>query len=81
MVDAATKAMRDMGHAAEVVRAFSGSDTSGAIRAMLDALIESYKLDLMYVAPDGLMRLQAAIQQTKAIRAVVADESQDLPKI
>jgi hypothetical protein len=81
MADAATKAMQNMGHAAEVVRAFSGSDTSGVICAMLDALIEIYKLDLMHVTPEGLIRLQAALRQTQSIRDVVAGESQDIPKI
>ena len=49
--------------------------------AMLDALIDSYKIDLMHVNADGLVRLQSCIRQVLAIRAVVADESQDLPKI
>ena len=81
MADPAIKAMKEMASAAEVVRAFSCSDTARATCAMLDALIESYKLDLMRVAPDGLVRLQAAIQQTQAIRSVIAGESQDIPKI
>lgn len=81
MVDAATKAMKDMSRAAEVVRALSGCDSSNAVCAMLDALIESYKLDLMHVTPDGLTRLQAALRQTQSIRDVVAGESQDIPKI
>jgi len=33
------------------------------------------------VAPDGLIALQAAIKQTYAIRAIVANEGQDVPKI
>ena len=48
---------------------------------MLDALIESYKLDLMRVMPDGLVRVQTAIQQTNAIRAVSNGQTHFLPKI
>ncbi len=81
MADPATKAMKDMASAAEVVRAFSGSDTARATCAMLDALIESYKLDLIRVLPEHLIRLQTAIQQTQSIRNVIAGESQDIPKI
>lgn len=70
-----------MANAAEVVRAFSASDTSIAICAMLDALIESYKLDLMRVIPEHLIRLQTAIQQTQAIRRVISGEEHLIPKI
>ena len=80
-VDPQLAAMKQMSSAASVVRAYSAADSSKALIAMLDALVASYALDLMHVSPDGLVRLQAAIQQTRAIRQVVADESQDLPKI
>ncbi len=81
MVDPENKAMQDIQNAAEVVRAFSASDTSQAINAMLDALIESYKLELMRVLPDGLVRVQTAIQQTIAIRQVINGQTHFLPKI
>lgn len=81
MVDHQLNAMRSIGSAASVVRAFHGSDSSKAVCAMLDALMDSYKLDLMHVSPENLVRLQACILQTAAIRNVVADDSQDLPKI
>jgi hypothetical protein len=81
MFDPEIKSMKDIQNAAEVVRAFSASDTSQAISAMLDALIESYKLDLMRVLPDGLVRLQTAIQQTIAIRQVINGQTHFLPKI
>lgn len=74
-------AIREMAAVTSVVRAYAGSDAARAMLAMLDALIDNYKLDLMYVQADGLDRLQAAIQQTAAIRAVVADETTDIPKI
>jgi len=81
MVDPEIKTMQDIQNAAEVVRAFSASDTSQAISAMLDALIESYKLDLMRVFPEHLVRVQTAIQQTIAIRQVINGQTHFLPKI
>ena len=80
-IDQQAKAMKNMASAATVVRAFSASEANQAMTMMLDALVESYKLDLMHVSADGLTHLQAAIRQTLTIRATVADESQDLPKI
>lgn len=79
--DGQLTALKQMASAAIVVHAYAGSDSSKSMLAMLDALIESYKLDLMHVRPDGLDRLQAAIQQTAAIRAVVAGDSADIPRI
>lgn len=79
--DAQTKAMHQMASAAVVVRAFASSDSARALIALLDALIASYLLDLLHVTPDSLVRVQAAIKQAQAIRAVVADESTDIPKI
>ena len=49
--------------------------------ALLDVLIESYKFDLMHVKPEGLERLQAAIQQCQSLRDMVAGDSSDIPKI
>lgn len=81
MDDPAIKAIRDMGNAAQVVCAYADSDTARATCAMLDALIESYKLDLVHVLPEHLIRTQAAIQQTVAIRNVIAGVSSGIPKI
>jgi hypothetical protein len=74
-------AMKRMASAAEVVRAFSASEANRAIVAMLEELITSYKFDLIHVPVDGLIKLQTAIQQTQAIRDVVADESNNMPKV
>lgn len=67
--------------AARNVRLFNGSDVSVQAIEMLDALIASYCLDLMSVSPEGLVRLQSALQQTSAIRAVFANDGIDNPKI
>lgn len=80
-IDDSLTVMKQMASATSVVRAYAGSDASKAMLVLLDALIDSYKLDLMHVKPDGLERLQAAIQQAAAIRAVVADDTTDIPKI
>lgn len=79
--DAQMNALKQMGSACTLVRAYAASDSARAMLALLDALIDSYKLDLMHVSPEGLTRLQAAIQQAAAIRAVVADDTTDIPKI
>ena len=79
--DKAIQAMRNVSATTELVKAYASSDSANATCAMLDALIDSYKLDLMHVTPEGLTRLQALIQQTDAIRGVVSGERQGLPKI
>ncbi|CDS48920.1 hypothetical protein [Polaromonas sp. CG9_12] len=79
--DAHLTTLQGLANACTVVRAFAASDCARAAVAMLDALIEGYKLDLMQVRPEKLDRLQAAIQQAAAIRAVLADETLDPPKI
>ena len=79
--DPQERALRSIDSAATAVRACSGSDANRAACTMLDALIESYTFDLMQVKPDALVRLQAAILQSQAIRRVLADESADSPRI
>ena len=81
MVDSQTLSMKHIANSASVIRALCGADYAKAMCAMLDALMDSYKIDLMYVAPEKLSRLQACILQIQAIRNTVADESKDLPKI
>lgn len=60
---------------------FAGSDASTQALVMLDALIAAYSLDLIRVPPEGLIRLQSALQQAQALRAVFAGEALDIPKI
>ena len=80
-VDNAMLAMQKMASASNLVREYAGSDSASAMLALLDALIDSYKLDLMHVKPDGLERLQAAINQCQALRNVAANQTNDIPKI
>ena len=81
MADNQTDAMQRIASSATVIRALCHSEYAKALCAMLDALMDSYKIDLMYVTPEKLSRLQACILQIQAIRNTVADESKDLPKI
>ena len=67
--------------ASRTVRLYAGSDGYRHLEVMLDALGRSYMTDLVNVKPEGLAALQAAIKQTYAIRAIVANEGQDVPKI
>lgn len=67
--------------ASRTVRQYAGTEGSRHLIEMLDTLGRSYMTDLVNVSPDGLVALQAAIKQTYAIRAIVANEGQDVPKI
>jgi hypothetical protein len=67
--------------ASRTVRLYAGTEGYKHLIEMLDTLGRSYMTDLVNVSPDGLVSLQAAIKQTYAIRAIVANEGQDVPKI
>lgn len=60
---------------------FSGSDVSGQAIRMLDALIASYAMDLVRVAPEGLIRIQSALQQAQILRSIFKGDALDTPKI
>jgi hypothetical protein len=63
------------------LRMYAGSDVSKQAIAVLDALYDCYCQDLINVAPDGLVRLQAAIKQVTLLRNVFANDGLDIPKI
>ena len=67
--------------ATKTVRAYEGSELSAHAIELLDALAASYCLDLIDVAPEGLVRLQAALKQVTALRNIFANDGMDLPKI
>ncbi len=67
---------RNIESATALVRAYAGSDVSKAVCVMLEEMISSYKVELMTVKPDELVRLQSLILQTEAIRAVVSGDQQ-----
>jgi hypothetical protein len=63
------------------VRAYADSDASKHAIELLDALMASYCVDLIHVSPDGLIRLQAALQQVTALRDTFANDGMNIPKI
>ena len=80
-VDLETKGHKALLQAAANVRAYAGSELSVHAVNLLDALMASYCLDLIQVQPEGLIRLQAALKQTMALRDVFANDGMDIPKI
>jgi hypothetical protein len=66
---------------ARELRHFRGTDQSKLLVGLLNALAESYRLDLADVAPDGLVRVQTALRQVLAIRDVLTSEHPTLPRI
>lgn len=74
---AATKAMADC---AVVVAEYRDTDPIKAVDRMLLELSNIYKNQLADVKPEDLVRMQACLKQTLAIRAVMRGE-QVLPLI
>lgn len=81
MSDDALMAHRALVDATAVVRAYAGSDVSRHLVELLDALSAGYCLDLIEVGPEGLLRLQAAIKQVRALRTVISGGGLDTPRI
>lgn len=67
--------------ATAVVREYAGSDVSVNIIAMLDALGQSYTMDLVNCQVEDLVRIQSALKQVFAIRKVLSGNGQNIPKI
>ena len=80
-VDLETSGRQALLQATANVRAYAGSELSQHAVDLLDALVTSYCLDLIHVQPEGLVRLQAALKQTVALRSVFANDGLDIPKI
>lgn len=80
-IDQSQSALNRMTESSRAVRAYADSELSKHVVELLDALSASYCLDLMHVPPEGLVKIQAALRQTAALRAVFTNESNDVPKI
>jgi hypothetical protein len=65
----------------KVVRAYAESEGSRAIIAMLDALGQSYAMDIVHCTVDQLVQLQSSIKQVYALRNVIANDGMNIPKI
>lgn len=74
-------AHRALSSTTATVRAYAGSELSGHVIELLDALAISYCMDLVHVEPDGLVRLQSALRQVSMLRDVFANNGMDIPKI
>lgn len=67
--------------AANVVGEFAGSAPNQQMVKLMDALMNVYALELMDVAPEGLLAKQAAIRQVAALRAVLMGDAAASPRI
>jgi hypothetical protein len=61
--------------------AYAGSDVSTAAVRLVDALTEAYKIDLVTIKPEDLLRVQTSIRQLQALRGVLTGERPDAAKI
>lgn len=80
MEDDGLKAMRLLQEAAKNVVEYKGSDAMRQVDLMLGNLIDVYKAQLADVTVDELVRVQAHLKQTLAIRAVIRG-NQALPVV
>lgn len=80
MEDESLVAMRKLQDAATSVAEFRGSDPMKFVDQMLTHLAETYKAQLADVTVDELVRVQAHLRQTLAIRAVIRG-NQALPVV
>lgn len=75
MEDEGLRAMRYLQEAAKTVGEFKGTDPLKFVDAMLTGLAEVYKSQLADVTVDELVRVQAHLKQTLAIRAAIRGEA------
>ena len=80
MEDDSLRAMRSLQESARVVNEFKGTDPMKFVDAMLTGLADLYKSQLADVTVDELVRVQAQLKQTLAIRAVIRGD-QALPLV
>lgn len=80
-IDMDLRSQKELQAATNNVRAYAGSDQSKLVIELLDALSASYCLDLISVQPEGLVRIQSALKQVRALRDVFANDGMDSPRI
>ena len=80
-IDMETRTHGMLIESAKAVRAYADSDLSRHAIELMDALAASYCLDLINVAPEGLVKIQSALKQVAALRDVFANDGIDIPKI
>lgn len=80
MEDEGMRAMRLLQESATSVAEFRGTDPLKHVDQMLTNLADAYKAQLADIDIDDLVRIQACLKQTLAIRAVIRG-TQTLPLI
>lgn len=80
MEDEGLRATRALQQEAIAVSEFRGTDPLKHVDAMLTSLADVYKAQLADVTVDELVRVQAHLKQTLAIRAVIRGD-QSLPLV
>ena len=81
MADQSHQAHKALIEATRTIREYAGSDSSKNTITLLDALYDSYCIDLINVKPEGLIAIQSALKQVSLLRDVFANDGQDIPKI
>jgi hypothetical protein len=80
MEDEGLRAMRKLQEATTTVAEFRGTDPLKHVDQMLTSLADVYKSQLADVSVDELVRVQAHLKQTLAIRAAIRGD-QSLPVV
>lgn len=80
MEDEGLRATRSLQQSSNSVLEFKGSDPLRMVDQMLTNLVDVYKAQLADVTVDELVRVQAHLKQTLAIRAVIRG-NQALPVV
>lgn len=75
MEDEGLRATRALQQSTNSVVEFKGSDPLRMVDQMLTHLVDVYKAQLADVTVDELVRVQAHLKQTLAIRAVIRGEA------
>ena len=75
MEDEGLRVMRALQQSTAAVSEYRGADPMRHVDAMLTNLAEAYKAQLADVDVDQLVRVQAHLKQTLAIRAVIRGDA------
>lgn len=79
--DAALQCQRAIEGHVKVLRQFVGTDVHGHVNGLLEALKQSYMLDLVDVTPEQLQLKQGALRQVIALQAALTGGMATLPKV
>jgi hypothetical protein len=80
-LDEQSRVMSSIEHHAVALQSYIGSEAHTHMVGLLNALIESYKLDLIEVDVADLVRVQSALRQVLAINKAVQGVGPAIPRI